>query len=52
MKEKHINIIEANKLLGILPDDKIRHILEPGNLLKEGFTLNDIIDNHGQRKGT
>jgi aspartate ammonia-lyase len=52
MKEKHINIMEANKLLGILPDDKIRHILEPGNLLKEGFTLNDIIDNHGQRKGT
>jgi aspartate ammonia-lyase len=47
MKEKQVNIIEANKSLKMLPADKLRHILEPENLLKEGFTLNDIIHNHG-----
>jgi len=47
MREKNVSITEANKLLGMLPAEKILQILEPENLLKEGFTLNDIIDDHG-----
>jgi aspartate ammonia-lyase len=52
MKDKKISILEANKLSGILPEEKLRQILEPDNLLKEGFTLNEIIEDDGQGKGT
>jgi aspartate ammonia-lyase len=47
MKNKNISISEANKLLGILTTEKLQQIIEPDNLLKEGFTLNDIIEEHG-----
>jgi aspartate ammonia-lyase len=43
MKNKHINIVEANRLLHIMPEDKLLQIIQPGNLLKEGFDLQDII---------
>jgi aspartate ammonia-lyase len=43
MKEKKINIFEANALLRIMDEDKLTEILQPGNLLKLGFSLDDII---------
>jgi aspartate ammonia-lyase len=42
MKEKNIDIFEANRILGIVGDKKLRKILEPGNLLKLGFSLDDL----------
>ena len=42
MKEKRVDIFEANKLLNILEDSRLRIILQPGNLLKLGFSLDDL----------
>jgi aspartate ammonia-lyase len=42
MKEKKINIFEANGILKIIDDSKLKIILKPSNLLKLGFTLNDL----------
>jgi aspartate ammonia-lyase len=43
MKEKGMDIFTANSELNFLEDAKLRTILEPGNLLKLGFTLDDLI---------
>jgi aspartate ammonia-lyase len=42
MKEKKISIFEANDILKIIDIDKIKTILQPGNLLKLGFSLDDL----------
>ncbi len=42
MKEKKINIFEANKILKILDETKLNTVLQPGNLLKQGFSLDDL----------
>lgn len=42
MKEKEIDIFEANNIMKVLPEAKLRTILQPGNLLKIGFSLEDI----------
>jgi aspartate ammonia-lyase len=42
MKEKNMNIFEANDILKLLEDSKLRSILLPGNLLKLGFSLDDL----------
>jgi aspartate ammonia-lyase len=42
MREKGIDIFEANGILNSIDEEKLRKILEPGNLLKLGFTLEDI----------
>lgn len=42
MKNKGISIYEANGLLKIIDEKKLKSILEPGNLLKLGFSLNDL----------
>jgi hypothetical protein len=44
MKKEKCDILEANRRLDILPEDKLKNALKPENLLKTGFTLNDIID--------
>lgn len=42
MKEKKISIFEANKILNLVDETKLKSILEPGNLLKLGFSLDDL----------
>ena len=42
MKEKKISIFEANSILKIIDDSKLKTILLPGNLLKLGFSLDDL----------
>ena len=42
MKEKQLDIFEANSIMKFLDDSKLRTILEPGNLLKLGFSLDDL----------
>jgi aspartate ammonia-lyase len=42
MKEKKIDIFEANDALKIIDPEKLKRILEPGNLLKLGFTLDEL----------
>lgn len=51
MKNKKVNILEANKILGLMDEKKILHVIEPANLLKEGFVLSDIIAENGQGEG-
>jgi aspartate ammonia-lyase len=43
MKEKKIDIFEANDILNIIDDTKLKTILQPGNLLKLGFSLDDLL---------
>ena len=42
MKEKKIDILEANKILKLIDESKLKEILQPGNLLKLGFSLDDL----------
>ena len=42
MTEKSISIVEANNQLNILPSKKLSQILEPQNLLKQGFSVSDL----------
>jgi len=42
MKEKRIDIFEANGILKLIDDSKLKTILQPGNLLKLGFSLDDL----------
>ena len=42
MKDKKINIFEANSILKLIDENKLKSILEPGNLLKLGFSLDDL----------
>jgi aspartate ammonia-lyase len=42
MKEKKIDIFEANKILKMIDETKLGSILEPGNLLRLGFSLDDL----------
>jgi aspartate ammonia-lyase len=42
MKDKKINIFEANDILKLIDGTKLKSILEPGNLLKLGFSLDDL----------
>jgi aspartate ammonia-lyase len=42
MKDKNISILEANAILKVIDETKLRTILEPGNLLKLGFSLDDL----------
>jgi aspartate ammonia-lyase len=42
MKEKKIDIFEANEILRLIDANKLKSILEPGNLLKLGFSLDDL----------
>jgi aspartate ammonia-lyase len=42
MKEKKIDIFEANGILKLIDKTKLSSILEPGNLLKLGFSLDDL----------
>ena len=42
MKDKKINILEANQILKLIDEAKLKSVLEPGNLLKLGFSLDDL----------
>jgi len=42
MKEKQIDIFTANGILKVLDNTKLKTILQPGNLLKLGFSLDDL----------
>jgi aspartate ammonia-lyase len=42
MKEKKVDIFEANEILKAVDDEKLKTILQPGNLLKLGFSLDDL----------
>jgi aspartate ammonia-lyase len=42
MKERQIDIFEANLILKAIDESKLKTILQPGNLLKLGFSLDDL----------
>jgi aspartate ammonia-lyase len=42
MKERKCDIFEGNRVLKIIDEDKLKEILQPGNLLKLGFSLEDL----------
>lgn len=42
MKEAGQNVFEANEALGMIDSRKLDKLMEPGNLLKKGFTISDI----------
>lgn len=44
MKQKDISIFEANQNLALMEENKLRDILEPHNLLKLGFSMNDLAE--------
>jgi aspartate ammonia-lyase len=42
MKDRQIDIFQANSIMGFIDDSKLKTILQPGNLLKLGFSLDDL----------
>lgn len=44
MKSKGISVQEANRELGLISENKLSEILKPGNLLKMGYSLQDLMD--------
>lgn len=42
MKERRLTIFEANREMGFMEEDKLEEILQPANLLKLGFSLEEI----------
>ena len=44
MKSKGIDIFAANEALKLIKEEKLKTLLKPENLLKLGYTLDDIID--------
>ncbi len=42
MKENQLDVFEANNLLEIISNDKLKEIVQPENILKEGFILKDL----------
>ncbi len=44
MKNEHLNIFEVNEKLHFLESEKLKKILEPSNILKMGFSINDILE--------
>ena len=44
MKILGITVFEANQKLNLIDDDKLKNILKPENLLKLGYSLNDLIE--------
>jgi aspartate ammonia-lyase len=42
MKENKCDIFKANSILGVIDDARLKEILLPGNLLKLGFSLDDL----------
>ncbi len=44
MKSKNLNVFDANKELSYVNEEKLIDLLQPQNLLKEGFSLKDISD--------
>jgi len=43
MKSSDCDIFEANNTLKLIDEEKLKSVLKPENLLKTGFTLNDLI---------
>lgn len=43
MKEKELDIFQANNILKAIDDSRLKTILQPGNLLKLGFSLDDLV---------
>jgi aspartate ammonia-lyase len=48
MKERGVDIFTAAKETGLIDSDSLKIILEPGNLLKLGFTLADLKEIKGK----
>ncbi len=44
MKKNGITVFEANDILKLLDHDKLKEILKPENLLKTGYSINDIYE--------
>jgi aspartate ammonia-lyase len=42
MKKSGLSVIEANKKLGFLKEEKLKEILKPGNLVQGGYSLKDL----------
>ena len=42
MKEEKLDIFEANKILHVLNSEKLIEIVSPQNLLKLGFSINEL----------
>lgn len=42
MKDRSLDIFEANSILQYISEEKLNKILSPGNLLKLGFSLDDL----------
>ncbi|HDP76370.1 MAG TPA: aspartate ammonia-lyase [Bacteroidales bacterium] len=44
MRGKKIDIFNANRNLNLIPEDKLKELVKPNNLLKLGFSFREVID--------
>lgn len=48
IKDKNVDIFQANKVLQVIEQDRLNEILKPDNLIKAGFRINEILKNKGE----
>jgi aspartate ammonia-lyase len=42
MKKENIDVFSANRLVNVIDEERLKKILTPGNLLKLGFSIDDL----------
>jgi aspartate ammonia-lyase len=42
MKEQNLDVFEANAILGTIDHEKLKIIMQPGNLMKLGFSIDEL----------
>jgi len=43
MKQEQVDVFEANRKLAYLQEDRLKALLEPANLLKMGFRIDELM---------
>jgi len=43
MQEKQINVFQANQNLKLMEEEKLRNFMQPQNLLKTGYSMDDLM---------
>jgi aspartate ammonia-lyase len=44
MNKNNTNLLDANRILNVADEARIRQLIEPANILREGFILKDVIE--------
>ena len=44
MKDESLDVFEANRRLGLMEESMLAYLLEPGNMLRLGYSVSELLD--------